>query len=232
MSAPAPTKCSECGVSLPARPPGKPGSPRSICSSSECNKERNHRHAREKFARAVAAHGGTPEKLCPSCGRHEPLRPGSWVFSHGHPTGSLCLRCSEGRAKELMLRRPAPTGDVAAKHEATRRTKRRNSPAGKLLRLERLARSTRPIGDHADAAVRLGARVLNSAAAKTTKEFKAAIDDPDHPGHVAAMELAVSRILPMKSINAAAMRLARSDSAEARVPEFTLNIGLTEGPGK
>jgi hypothetical protein len=134
------------------------------------------------------------------------------------------LRCWSERGKTKY------GTDVAKAAKA--KEARRNSPAGKLCRLEQMARA-RPIGPEADAGIRLGAEALERARIRTMAEFRKAIDDPDHPGHIAAMELAVSRMLPMTSVNAAGLRMARNGHAGGEGdPLFVLNVHQTQGPGE
>jgi hypothetical protein len=83
---------------------------------------------------------------------------------------------------------------------------------------------------HSADALRQGAHAINRQAAGTMAEVRAHVEDTESPFHFEALMLVAERVLPMATINKAAMRLIARDEVQSR-PQFAVNVRTTLGPG-
>jgi hypothetical protein len=209
-----PRICAECGASAPSSKP--------VCSLL-CQKAAAYRAMRVKYENELRTRGRVL-RACSRCRTTVAAKRGNWPFSHGSPSGTLCMRCFKARQGEVDERA---------------RASRANSPVQQLRCVLVQARHLQRHLGGADAALRAGAEVINAAADRVVAELRAAVEDPASDFHQEALELLAGRILPLPAISKAAVQLARGgalDSANGRAPgdapRFVVTVALTHGPEK
>lgn len=141
-------------------------------------------------------------------------------MSNGAPSGKACFSCH--RARQVLV-------------DARMAAKRRASPVGQFERTEARARALQNLlGPDGDAAVRLGAHVLNQEAEAVGEKLAEAVEDPAHEFHRKALALVANRILPLKVYGEAAAHLTRSGetagASDKPAPSVTVHVRVTTGP--